>query len=101
MGWRMSGPRDLELATALYKDLDNSVASVKELGEDTLGYFVYLQGAILTGGWFQILEIERHRTFLNIVKAFPCYSLLAPYFDPQRWTDEEITALKVKHRLKR
>lgn len=99
----MSGPRDPELATALYQDLSRSVETFADLGEDTLGWFVYLQGAVLAGGWID-LDLGASATgesFHYLISNFPCYPLLAPYLESREWAQEEIIALKISHRLKR
>jgi hypothetical protein len=99
----VSGPRDLELATTLYRNLVNEVDEFASLGEDLLGWFVYLQGAILQGGWVD-LDIGASATgeaFYEFISSLPCSELFTPYFEPRPWTEEEITALKVSHRLKK
>ena len=99
----MSGPRDLELATALYRDLVDSTDTFSSLGEDILAWFVYLQGAILQGGWID-LDLGASATgeaFHDFVSGLPCSELLTPYFEARPWTEKQITSLRVKHRLKR
>lgn len=94
----MSGPRDLELATALYTELFKGNDSFEALGEEFLSKFIYLQGAVLAGRY---TDLSNEPQIIEKIKEFSCFPLLAPYLESRRWTEEEITALKVSHRLKR
>ena len=93
----MSGPRDLELATALYTELLEE-NSFEALGEEFLSGFIYLQGAVLAGRY---TDLSNEPQIIEKIKEFSCFPLLAPYLEARQWTEEEITALKVSHRLKR
>lgn len=95
----MSGPKNPELALRLLDEVQE-LMFLSDMAQQKLVSLFYMVAAVVGGNW---CDFEPEGTaggeIHEVIGSLPCRPLLAPYLEPRVWPDDEITALRVAHRL--
>lgn len=102
----MTGPADLDVLRALISEAeaeDFTSSGSFESEARTARALLWLTSALLTGGWVDLEDGVSDQTMYETARSFldalPCRSLLQPWLESREWPADEITALKVAHKL--
>ena len=107
----MAGPVDFELARRLIDEFDSHInGAYSEQSVELLRDVLYMTSSLMNGNWcdfgYEFLDdadsqdhCDIYEDVRRVFDALPCRPLLQPYFEQRIWSFDEITALRVKHRL--
>jgi|GEM_PF-5531442 len=93
---------DADVAKELAHSIDEGPCDIGDLSQGQLVGPTYLFQVIQLGGWCEFDEENEHSMYSGLRKyldALPCRPLLQPWLESKPWTQEQLAALKIAHRL--
>lgn len=93
---------DPHIAKELAHSVDEGPCDIGELSHGLIVGLAYLFQVVLIGGWCEFDDTNEHNTYFGMRKyidQLSCRPLLAPWLEMKPWTQEQVDALKIAHRL--